>query len=158
MKKPEPPKPEKSVLSLGPGDIIEVSLVTYQVIGKTNMRERNEVFLALQDGNTICYLKIENREKVYYEIYTPIDGRLDAINEIPTTIEMDDVMYHMEEQYSCHVSVIGRTPFPAAGEQYIWEFQSDNRKLLRIEWQEGRMMMYEGEAVLSADVQVIRAT
>ncbi|WP_028401234.1 DUF4178 domain-containing protein [Ectobacillus panaciterrae] len=158
VKKPEPPKAEKSVLSLEPGDIIEVSLVTYEIIGKTRMHERSEIFLTLQDGRTVRYLKIENREKVYYELYAPIDGRLDSINEIPTTIEMEDTAYYMEEQYSCRASVTGRTPFAQSGEQHIWEFQSDNRKLLRIEWQEGRTMMYEGESVLPADVQVIRAT
>ncbi|MEI4831316.1 DUF4178 domain-containing protein [Bacillus sp. FJAT-53711] len=158
LKSPEPAKPEKSVLSLEPGDILEVSLVTYEIIGKTRMHERNEIFLTLQDGNTIRYLKIENREKVYYELYTPIDGRLDSFNEIPTTIEMDDLEYYMEEQYSCRASITGKTPFAVSGEQYVWEFQSDNRKLLRIEWQEGRTMMYEGETILTADVQIIRAT
>ena len=158
MKNPEPPKTEKSILTLGPGDIAEVSLATYEVIGRTTSVKQSETFLTLQDGNIIRYLKIEQREKLYYKLYSPIDGRLDSIHEIPSTIEMDDVMYHLEDQYACYVSVIGHTPFSAAGEQHIWEFQSDNRKLLRIEWQDGRMMMYEGEAVLPADVQVIRAT
>ena len=54
---------------------------------------------------------------------------------------MDDTEYHMEEQYNGRVVVMGKTPFSASEEQYIWEFQSDNRKLLRIEWQNGRTMM-----------------
>lgn len=158
MKKPEPPKQEKSVLTLVPGDILEVSLITYEIIGKTSLRNRNEIFLTLQDGNTIRYLKVESREKLYYELYTPIDGRLDSIQEVPTTINMDDVAYHMEEQFSAQVMNQGKTPFSSSGEQYIWEFQSDNHKLLRLEWQDGRMMMYEGETILTADVQIIRGT
>ncbi|MFD3450423.1 DUF4178 domain-containing protein [Microbacteriaceae bacterium 4G12] len=158
VKKPESPMPEKSILTLEPNDIVEVSLVTYQVVGKTRIPQRNTIFLTLRDGNIIRYLKIEEREQTHYELYTPIDGRLDSINEIPTTIEMEDVSYHLEEQYSGRVIVNGKTPFAASGEQYIWDFQSDNRKLLRIEWQDGRMMMYEGEFILPADVQVIRAT
>lgn len=158
MKKPEPPKQEKSVLTLAPGDILEVSLVTYEIIGKTSLKNRNEIFLTLQDGNTMRYLKVESREKLYYELYTPIDGRLDSIQEVPTTIHMDDVDYYMEENYSTYVNNQGKTPFPSSSEQYIWEFQSDNRKLLRLEWQDGRMMMYEGESVLTADVQIIRGT
>ena len=35
MKSPEPPKPEKSLLTLAPGDMVEVSLVMYELIGKT---------------------------------------------------------------------------------------------------------------------------
>ena len=66
---------------------------------------------------------------------------------------MDDTEYHMEEQYNGRVVVMGKTPFSASEEQYVWEFQSDNRKLLRIEWQNGRTMMYEGEAIIPADVQ-----
>ncbi|WP_379971178.1 DUF4178 domain-containing protein [Ectobacillus sp. sgz5001026] len=158
MKKPEPPKQEKSVLTLALGDILEVSLVTYEIIGKTSLQSRNEIFLTLQDGNTMRYLKVESREKLYYELYTPIDGRLDSIQEVPTTIHMDDVDYYMEENYSTYVSNQGKTPFPSSSEQYIWEFQSDNHKLLRLEWQDGRMMMYEGESVLTADVQIIRGT
>jgi len=122
------------------------------------MHSRNEIILTLQDGKTIRYLKIENRESTYYKLYAPIDGRLDSINEIPTTIEMDDIEYHMEEQYNGRAVVMGKTPFAISDEQHVWEFQSDNRKLLRIEWQDGRTMMYEGESILSADVQIIRAT
>ncbi|PEK71783.1 DUF4178 domain-containing protein [Bacillus pseudomycoides] len=158
MKSPEPVKPEKSLLTLTPGDMIEVSLVMYEMIGKTSMHSRNEIILTLQDGKTIRYLKIENRESTYYKLYVPIDGRLDSINEIPTTIEMDDIEYHMEEQYNGRAVVMGKTPFAISDEQHVWEFQSDNRKLLRIEWQDGRTMMYEGESILSADVQIIRAT
>ncbi|EEL48832.1 MULTISPECIES: DUF4178 domain-containing protein [Bacillus cereus group] len=158
MKSPEPVKPEKSLLTLAPGDMVEVSLVMYELVGKTSMHSRNEIILTLQDGKTIRYLKIENRESTYYKLYTPIDGRLDSIEEIPTTIEMDDMDYHMEERYNGCVVVMGKTPFAVSDEQYVWEFQSDNRKLLRIEWQDGRTMMYEGESILPADVQIIRAT
>ncbi|MBO1625121.1 MULTISPECIES: DUF4178 domain-containing protein [Bacillus] len=158
MKSPEPVKPEKSLLTLAPGDMVEVSLVMYEVTGKTSLHSRNEIVLTLQDGKTIRYLKIENRESTYYKLYTPIDGRLDSVEEIPTTIEMDDIEYHMEERYNGRVVAMGKTPFAVSDEQYVWEFQSDNRKLLRIEWQDGRTMMYEGEAILSADVQIIRAT
>lgn len=77
---------------------------------------------------------------------------------MPTTIEMDDVTYHLEEQYNGRVQVVGKAPFHTSGEQYIWQFQSDGRELLRIEWQDGRFMLYEGEAVLPADVQVLRGT
>lgn len=97
MKSPEPPKPEKSLLTLAPGDMIEVSLVMYELTGKTSMHSRKEIILTLQDGKDIRYLKIEDRENTYYKLYTPIDGRLDSIDEIPTTIEMDDIEYHMEE-------------------------------------------------------------
>ncbi|PFK46775.1 hypothetical protein COI93_03520 [Bacillus cereus] len=158
MKSPAPVKPEKSLLTLAPGDMVEVSLVMYELVGKTSMHSRNEIILTLQDGKTIRYLKIENRESTYYKLYTPIDGRLDSIEEIPTTIEMDDMDYHMEERYNGRVVVMGKTPFAVSDEQYVWEFQSDNRKLLRIEWQDGRTMMYEGESILPADVQIIRAT
>nr|WP_279664555.1 DUF4178 domain-containing protein [Ectobacillus ponti] len=157
MKAPEPPRPERSILTLMPGDIVEVSLVTYEVIGKADWRERREMFLTLRDGNIIRYLKVEQREKLYYKLFAPIDGRLDSA-DIPTTIELEDIVYHLEEQYAGHVLILGHTPFPASGEQHVWDFQSDQRKLLRIEWQAGKMMMYEGEAVLPADVQVIRAT
>ena len=108
MKSPEPPKPEKSLLTLAPGDMIEVSLVMYELIGKTSMHSRKEIVLTLQDGKDIRYLKIEDRENTYYKLYTPIDGRLDSIDEIPTTIEMDDTEYHMEEQYNGRVVVMGK--------------------------------------------------
>jgi len=70
----------------------------------------------------------------------------------------DDVTYHLEEQYTGRVNVVGKAPFHTSGEQYIWQFQSDQRQLLRIEWQDGRFMLYEGETVLPADVQVLRGT
>ncbi|HZG82138.1 MAG TPA: DUF4178 domain-containing protein, partial [Brevibacillus sp.] len=56
------------------------------------------------------------------------------------------------------ILVVGKAPFSASGEQYIWQFQSDQRQLLRIEWQDGRFMLYEGETVLPADVQVLRGS
>lgn len=59
MKSPEPPKPEKSLLTLAPGDMIEVSLVMYELIGKTSMHSRKEIVLTLQDGKDIRYLKLK---------------------------------------------------------------------------------------------------
>ncbi len=158
FKKPEPPKPEKSILTLGPGDVVEVSLVTYQVVGRTRNAGRRAILLTLQDGGTIRYLHVEEREQTRYQLYSPIDGRLDAANEVPETIELDGTVYYLEEQYSGAVQVVGKTPFAQAGEQYVWQFQSDERKLLRVEWQDGRFMLYEGESVLPADVQVLRGT
>lgn len=158
LKPEEPPKPEKSVLTVGPGDVIEVSLVTYQVTGRTRNAQRNAILLTLQDGNTVCYLYIEERERTTYTLYSSVDGRLDAFNEVPTSIELEGVHYHLEEQYSGIVTVAGKTPFTSGGEQHVWQFQSDARKLLRIEWQDGRLIMYEGDSVIPADVQVLRSS
>ncbi|QHT61928.1 DUF4178 domain-containing protein [Paenibacillus lycopersici] len=156
--KPEPPLVEKSMLTIGPGDVCEISLVTYQVIGSVQNRQRNIVVLTLQDGSAIRYLTIEERERTLFAIYEPIDGRLDSVEEVPTELELDNRVYHMEEQYSGFVSANGKTPFVHAGEQYVWQYQSDDQKLLRIEWQDGRFMLYEGEDVLPADVRVLRGT
>jgi Domain of unknown function (DUF4178) len=156
--KPEAPIVEKSMLQLGAGDICEVSLVTYEVTGRVHNRQRNAVVLTLQDGNAIRYLHIEERERLVYSLYSPIDGRMDSPEEVPTTMELDDELYHMEEQYSGFVQVSGRTPFHQGGEQYVWQYQSDSSKLLRIEWQDGRFMLYEGEWILNADVKVIRGS
>ncbi|MED1796864.1 DUF4178 domain-containing protein [Brevibacillus nitrificans] len=156
--KPEPPVQEKSILTVGPSDVVEVSLVTYQVTGKAQNHSRKATMLTLQDGNTIRYLYIEERERTIFHLYSVIDGRLESVDEVPSTIEMDDISYHLEEQYTGRVNVVGKTPFQASGEQYIWQFQSDGRQLLRIEWQDGRFMLYEGESVLPADVQVLRGT
>lgn len=97
--KPEPPKVEKSMLQLAPGDICEVSLVTYEVTGRVHNRGRNAVVLTLQDGSTIAYLHIEERETVQYALYTPIDGRLDSPDEVPSIIDLDDHVFHLEEEY-----------------------------------------------------------
>jgi hypothetical protein len=156
VKKPEPPAPEKSILTLGPGDVCEVSFVTYEVTGRTKNQERNAIMLTLQDGADIKYLLIEERERTVYALYQPIDGRLDSFEEVPTSIELDDTLYHMEEHYSGMITAVGKTPFMQGGEQYVWQYQSDNQKLLRIEWQNGRFMLYEGEHVLPADVRVLR--
>lgn len=158
MAKPEPPKAERSVLAIGPGDVCEVSLVTYQVIGRTQNRQRNQVVLTLQDGSAIRYLTIEERERTEYALYAPIEGRLDSVEEVPTTLELDGVEYHLEEQFSGYLTAVGRTPFAQGGEQYVWQFQADNMKLLRVEWQDGRFMLYEGEDVIPADVRVLRGS
>jgi hypothetical protein len=81
---------------------------------------------------------------------------MDSMEEVPTIMELDDRAYHMEEHYSGHITTVGKTPFPQGGEQYVWQYQSDDLKLLRIEWQDGRFMLYEGEHVLPADVSVLR--
>ena len=152
----EPPIVEKSVMTLSPGDICEVSLVTYNVTGRTHNRARNAIVLTLQDGISIRYLTIEERERTMYALYDPIDGRLDSVEEVPTILELDDRTYHMEEQFSGLITAIGKTPYMQGGEQHVWQYQSDDMKLLRIEWQNGRFMLYEGESVLPADVRVLR--
>ncbi|MBW5446253.1 DUF4178 domain-containing protein [Cohnella sp. CFH 77786] len=158
VSKAEPPAAPRSILTLGPGDFCEVSLVTYQVIGRTQNPRRRSSVLTLQDGSDIRYLLIEEREQTEYSLYKPIDGRLDSFEEVPMTLELDDITYHLEEQYAGFVVTTGKTPFPGGGELSVWQFQSDDRKLLRIEWLDGRFMLYEGESVLPADVEVIRGT
>lgn len=156
--KPEPPKREKSMLELMPGDICEVSLTTYEVVGRVHNRARNAVVLTLQDGSQIDYLYIEEREMLKFVLYQPIDGRPDTPDELPTIMELDGLDYHLEEQYGGTVSAIGRTPFTSSGEQHVWQYQSDNNRMLRIEWQDGRFMLYEGDQVIPGDVKVIRAS
>lgn len=156
--KPEPPLVEKSMLALAPGDICEVSLVTYEVTGRVNNRGRNAAVLTLQDGSSISYLLIEERENLQYQLYQPIDGRLEDPLEVPTQMELDGIEYFLEEEYGGYVAVVGRTPFMQGGEQHVWQFQSDDGKLMRIEWQNGRFMLYEGTKVIPADVKVIRAS
>ncbi|MNT98377.1 hypothetical protein D3C72_2409500 [compost metagenome] len=56
------------------------------------------------------------------------------------------------------MAVTGQTPFMNAGDQHVWQYQSDEGQLLRIEWQNGRFMLYEGEKIIPGDVQVIRAS
>ncbi|GKU76283.1 DUF4178 domain-containing protein [Paenibacillus sp. L3-i20] len=158
IKRHEPPIAERSVLTIGPGDACEVSMVTYQVIGRTLNERRKTIMLTLQDGADLRYLLIEDRETTVYSLYSPIDGRLDSITEVPMTLEMDDRTYHLEEQYNDTISSTGKTPFMYGGEQAVWQFQSDDRKLMRIEWQEGRFMLYEGEDILSADVEILRGS
>lgn len=156
--KPEPPVREKSMLELSPGDICEVSLVTYEVVGSVRNPGRNATMLSLQDGNDIRYLHIEEREILQYALYEPIDGRLDNPNEVPTIIDLDDRSYHLDEEYEGNVLIKGRTPFRQGGEQHVWQFQSDDYRLLRIEWQDGRFMLYEGDKTIPGDVKVIRAS
>jgi len=154
--KPEAPLKERGILDIGPGDICEVSMVTYEVTGRTQNARRKAVVLTLRDGANLSYLVIEEREENKYALYHPIDGRLDSIQEVPTTMDLDGTVYHLEEQYNGHVSTTGRTPFMQGGDQSVWQYQSDNMKLLRIEWMDGRFMLYEGEDIPPADVRVIR--
>ncbi|MBY3621953.1 DUF4178 domain-containing protein [Acinetobacter sp. CUI P1] len=156
--KPVPQEVQKSMLNLSPGDICEVSLVTYEVTGRTHNRGRNAVVLTLRDGSQIAYLHIEEREQLQYGLYKPIDGRLDNPAEVPTTLELDDYTFFLEEEYEGYVAVAGQTPFMNGGEQHVWQYQSDDSRLLRVEWQHGRFMLYEGEKVIPGDVKVIRAS
>ncbi|GAB2722782.1 DUF4178 domain-containing protein [Paenibacillus thermoaerophilus] len=155
---PPTPKPERTVFDSVPGDILEVSLVTYEVIGRTYYPARGSVLLTLRDGADIRYLTVDKREHLQYELYSAIDGRLDSFDEVPTTLELDGIDYMLEERFNCRVVTQGSTPFPSGGEQYVWNFQSDNRKQLRVEWQDGRFMLYEGESVLPADIAMLRGT
>lgn len=141
-----------------PGDICEVSLVTYEVTGRTKTSGRNAVVLTLRDGSKISYLYIEEREQLQYSLYQPIDGRLDDPAEVPSTLELDGYTFHLEEEYEGFAAVTGQTPYTNGGEQHVWQYQSDDYRLLRVEWQNGRFMLYEGEKVIPGDVKVIRAS
>lgn len=156
--KPEAPAVQRSMLSLSPGDICEVSLVTYEVTGRTQTSGRNAVVLTLRDGSRVAYLYIEEREQLHYALYQPIDGRLDNPAEVPATLELDGITFHLEEEYEGYAAVTGQTPYMNGGQQHVWQYQSDDYRLLRVEWQNGRFMLYEGEKVIPADVRVIRAS
>lgn len=121
------------MLNLSPGDICEVSLVTYEVTGRTHNRGRNAVVLTLRDGSQISYLHIEEREQLQYGLYRPIDGRLDNPAEVPATLELDGYTFFLEEEYEGFVAVAGQTPFMNGGEQHVWQYQSDDSRLLRVE-------------------------
>ncbi len=154
LRRPEPPTKPKTLLDCGPGDALEVSLVMYEVIGKMSSSVRREAVITLKDGAALKYLYIEQREASDCILYEEIDGRLDQFHEVPATIDLDDVTYHLEEEYTAWSTMSGRTPFTAAGDMHVWRFQSDDRRLLRIEWMQGRFMLYQGERLLRSDVQL----
>ncbi|WP_151736342.1 DUF4178 domain-containing protein ['Paenibacillus yunnanensis' Narsing Rao et al. 2020] len=156
--KPPAPAAPKSMLDLSPGDICEVSLITYEVTGRTKTSGRNAAVLTLRDGSRISYLHVEQREQLQYTLYLPIDGRLDNPAEVPATLELDDRTFYLEEEYEGYVAVAGQTPFMNGGQQHVWQYQSDDSHLLRLEWQNGRFMLYEGERMIPADVRVIRGS
>ncbi|MNE71591.1 hypothetical protein D3C80_1674810 [compost metagenome] len=114
--------------------------------------------LTLRDGSRIAYLHVEEREQLQYALYQPIDGRLDNPAEVPATLELDGYTFHLEEEYEGYAAVIGQTPYMNGGTQHVWQYQSDDYRLLRVEWQNGRFMLYDGEKIIPADVRVIRAT
>lgn len=149
---------EKSRLPIDPGDFIEVSLTMYEVVGRTSYPSRKEAVLTIQDGITIRYLWIEERMNPQYVLYAEIDGRMDSYDEVPTTIELEGTTYYMEERYTSLIASKGQTPYPGGGEQLVWQFQSDDTKHLRIEWKDGRYMLYEGSPVIAADVAVLKGT
>lgn len=157
VKKSEPPIEEKTPFTLSIGDIVDLSLSSYTVAGRMFFPQRQEAFFTIKDGSTIKYLKVTKREKLELSLYEAIDGRLEDVNEIPTTIEMDGILYHMEDQMISHAHSSGDTPFPSSDKRYLWDFQSDNWKLLRIEWQAGQLMLYEGEDVLPMDIKIIQS-
>ena len=145
--KPEPPKVEKSMLQLAPGDICEVSLVTYEVTGRVHNRGRNAVVLTLQDGEHHC-LSSYRRTR---------NGSVCVIHSDRWAAGFSGRgSIHHRFGRSCissgrgirgHVSITGRTALRKAGSS-VWQYQSDDYKLLRIEWQNGRFMLYEGEKVI----------
>lgn len=152
----EPDTPAPGVLALAVGDICEIALVSYQITGRTQNASRKAAVFTLQDGTATRYLAIEDREKAVYILYESIDGRLDSVDEVPTILELDDREYHLEEQFSGTITATGKTPYMQGGQQHIWQYQSDDRRRVRIEWMDGRFMLYEGEAVPSGDVKVLR--
>lgn len=156
--KPPVPEAPKSMLNLTPGDICEVSLVTYEVTGRTMTSGRNAAVLTLRDGSRIAYLHVEEREQLQYALYHPIDGRLDNPAEVPATLELDGYTFYLEEEYEGYAAITGQTPYMNGGSQHVWQYQSDDFRLLRVEWQNGRFMLYEGEKIIPADVRVIRAS
>lgn len=157
MKKPEPPIEERTPYTLTVGDIVELSLESYTVVGRTFFPQRREAFFTLKDGSAIKYFRVVKREKLDLALYAAIDGRLEDINEIPMTIDMEGTLYHMEDQAIGVAHASGDTPFSSTDERYLWNFQSDNGDLLRIEWQAGQIMLYEGEDVLPMDVSIIES-
>jgi hypothetical protein len=155
VKKPEPPIAEKTPYTLAVGDIIEISLNSYTVSGRTLFPQRREAFFTLKDGREIRYFRVEKRETSELTLFTAIDGRLENSAEIPATIDMDGNVYHLESQAVEAAQSSGDTPFPSSEARYLWDFQSDDHQLLRIEWQAGQMMLYEGAHVLPLDVGII---
>lgn len=157
VKKPEPPIVEKTPYTLAPGDIVDISLNSYTVSGRTFFPQRREIFYTLKDGTTIRYFRVMKRETLEFSLYQAIDGRLENIEEIPSMIELDGTQYHLEDQVVGPARSSGDTTFPSSDERYLWDFQSDAHQLLRIEWQMGQMMFYEGAPVLAMDVSIIGA-
>lgn len=151
-----PEQPEPGVLALAVGDICEISLVSYQITGRTLNASRQAAVYTLQDGTATRYLAVEDREKAVYILYESIDGRLDSVDEVPRILELDDREYHLEEQFSGTITTTGKTPYRQGGQQHIWQYQSDDKRRVRIEWLDGRFMLYEGEAVPAGDVKVLR--
>ncbi|MBX6394695.1 MAG: DUF4178 domain-containing protein, partial [Alicyclobacillaceae bacterium] len=116
------------------------------------------VHYLLRDGQTYRHLVVERGEGWVFRLYETLDGRLDRIDEVPETIELDGVSYHLESQQESPAWVEGPMHLVHGDTVYIWNHQSDDRRLFRIEWQNGKWWFGLGRFVEEFDARMIAGT
>ncbi|MDI3328548.1 MAG: DUF4178 domain-containing protein [Alicyclobacillaceae bacterium] len=153
-----PLAPEKKLTTLRTGDIVQIELAEYVVEAFAAFNAVRSVHYLLKDGNTRRHLVVEQGEGLVLRLFETLDGRLDRIDEIPETVEVDGVLYHLESQQQSPAWVEGPMHLVHGEPVYIWNHQSDDRRLFRVEWQNGKTWFGLGRFVEEYDARIVAGT
>ncbi|HHY66728.1 DUF4178 domain-containing protein [Kyrpidia sp.] len=155
---PHPPVVQKTWFTLRPGDVVQVELTEYIVEAAAAFNAIQSMHYVLRDGRTYRHLVIDRGEGLVFRLYETLDGRLDDIGEIPETVHLDGVDYHLESQQESPAWVDGPMHLVHGDTVYIWNHQSDDRGLFRVEWQNGKYWFGLGRFTEEFDARIIAGT
>ena len=145
------------------GDIVSVDLDEYVISGKVSYFDRgyapHRFAYYLQNGNHISCMMIEKSRT--YEIYLCefLEGALDNVNEVPTTIDVGELgTFELEHQRNDLTKTEGNTDFRNGDQLLWWKYFSQDDHYFCLQWQDGKFVAMLGMQTPQGDVKFLRSS
>ncbi|MBM7866173.1 DUF4178 domain-containing protein [Heliomicrobium gestii] len=151
----EPVVRERTLFDLDVNDIVSLDLEDWVIEGRVIYHSLpGWVMYWLKSGRQRQGLLLDRSVPDKAVVITPFPGRTDNMNEVKTEYILDGKHYFLDYNGEGIVDASAVTPI-RTGQVMYWQFETDEREIYRIEWQEGRFFHYDGRWIDAFEVSIV---
>lgn len=151
----QPIAKERTLFDLNVGQIISLDLEDWVIEGRVVYHQQpGWVLYWISSGRQRQGLLLDRSAPGKAVVLTAFAGRVDDITEVKTEYVLDGNRYFLDYRGECLIDVFGTTPV-GRGEIMFWQYETDQRAVYRIEWQNGRYFHYDGRWIDTFEVAVV---
>ncbi|MFC7393657.1 DUF4178 domain-containing protein [Scopulibacillus cellulosilyticus] len=157
FKSDETPKVEKrTLMNLKVGDMVSYELADYQVVGKLTFNDHGYRWYEYQlEGRSgTIWVNVELDDELEVSVYKKVKKKLSE--PIPDKIEMDGIIYYLDEKGTANVSGQGRSVNVSGMQVHYYDFCDENEeKYLSVEIWGGDIEVSTGACANDYDFEII---
>ncbi|WP_328597338.1 DUF4178 domain-containing protein [Heliobacterium mobile] len=151
----EPVSKERTLFDLNVGQVVSLDLEDWIIEGKVIYHAQpGWVLYGLKSGRQRQGLLIDRSVPDKAVVLTPFAGRIGDMTDVKTEYVLDGKHFFLDYHGEGLVDTFGETTV-GRGQLMFWQFETDQREIYRIEWQQGRFFHYDGRWIDAFELSIV---